>query len=243
MKVRNKYATMTDGTRIHYQTLGHGEPLILLHGNGGSLNYFKYQFVPLAKHFRVIALDSRGHGKSNNLASSLSFQLMASDLATVMALENIQQADILGFSDGANYALVFTKMYPEKVRKLVLNAGNTTFFGLRFTARIVSYLEYAAVKMASIFSKKAQQFLPVAGLLLHDIGVSTQDLKKIQQPALVIVGKHDLIKLSHSLYLTDTLPHSSLVLVPKQGHTVARKDADNFNQLVLQFLMEKQVTQ
>ncbi len=59
-------------------------------------------------------VDSRGHGRSTNEASMLNFQLMAEDLNTIMLLEKIDQADFLGFSDGANLALVFASSFPKK---------------------------------------------------------------------------------------------------------------------------------
>ena len=163
---------------------------------------------------------------------------MAEDLYTIMLLEGITKANILGFSDGANLALVFSSCYPEKVHRLILNSGNTLVEGVLFSARIASYLHYAWVWLLSIFRPTLRRNLLVINLLLQDVGLSTADLEKIKSKTLIIVVKKDVIKLKHSLYLAKTIPNASFVLVKEQGHQLARKDPERFNQEVLEFLAE-----
>ena len=110
---------MSDGSEIYYEKYGQGPALFLLHGNGGSGKYFSKQLNSFSKHFNVFVVDSRGHGRSTNTQKETSFQVMAEDLATIMDQEKVQQADLLGFSDGANLAMVFARMYPEKVDHLI----------------------------------------------------------------------------------------------------------------------------
>ena len=109
---KEKYAKMPDGSEIYYEKSGQGFPL-LLHGNDGS-GRFSEQVPVLERYYTVYLVDSRGHGRSTNEASMLNFQLMAEDLNTIMLLEKIDQADFLGFSDGANLALVFASSFPKK---------------------------------------------------------------------------------------------------------------------------------
>ncbi|QED58875.1 alpha/beta hydrolase [Enterococcus durans] len=238
MENEKKYAKMADGSEIYYEKCGKGFPLFLLHGNDGSGCFFSEQ-VPVFKQFYTVYLiDSRGHGRSTNNANTLSFRLMAEDLYTIMLLEGITKANILGFSDGANLALVFSSCYPEKVHRLILNSGNTLVEGVLFSARIASYLHYAWVWLLSIFRPMLRRNLLVINLLLQDVGLSTADLEKIKSKTLIIVGKKDVIKLKHSLYLAKTIPNASFVLVKEQGHQLARKDPERFNQEVLEFLAE-----
>ena len=238
MENEKKYAKMADGSEIYYEKCGKGFPLFLLHGNHGSGRFFSEQ-VPVFKQFYTVYLiDSRGHGRSTNYANTLSFRLMAEDLYTIMLLEGITKANILGFSDGANLALVFSSCYPEKVHRLILNSGNTLVEGVLFSARIASYLHYAWVWLLSIFRPTLRRNLLVINLLLQDVGLSTADLEKIKSKTLIIVGKKDVIKLKHSLYLAKTIPNASFVLVKEQGHQLARKDPERFNQEVLEFLAE-----
>lgn len=117
---------------------------------------------------------------------------------------------------------------------MILNSGNTLVKGVRFSARVISNFHYAWVWLLSLFRKN----LLVIKLLLHDIGLTENDLKKINSPTLIIVGKKDVIKLKHSLYIAKTIPKASFVLVKEQGHELARKDPERFNREVLQFLSE-----
>lgn len=89
----------------------------------------------------------------------------------------------------------------------------------------------------SLISPSLRKNLLVIKLLLHDIGLTENDLKKINSPTLIIVEK-DVIKLKHSLYIAKTIPKASFVLVKEQGHELARKDPERFNREVLQFLSE-----
>lgn len=243
MKIQKKVITTPDNSKIYYEVSGSGFPLFLLHGNGGSGRYFDQQVPEFSRSFKVYTIDSRGHGHSTNQAKQLSFKQMASDLHLIMIHEGIHQADLLGFSDGANLAMVFTKLYPKFVHRLVLNAGNTTVNGVFFPLQLLTWLEYFLFKFLALFSKKAQQRVPMVHLLLKDIGVTKEDLQQINAKTLIIVGKHDLIKQSHSIYLAKEIPHATFVLVPNQGHSFAKKAPQIFNKEILAFLKEKKVGQ
>lgn len=236
MKKEKKYAKMADGSQIYYEKSGHGLPLFLLHGNDGSGRFFSKQVAIFQRYYTVYQIDSRGHGRSTNAANVLSFHLMAKDLNTIMRLEKIEQADFLGFSDGANLALVFTDSFPKKVHHLILNSGNTLVTDVRFSARVATNCHYTLIWLLAWIYPKLRQKLLVIQLLLHDIGLSKNDLKRIKAPTLIIVGEKDVIKISHSRYIAQTIPHATFVLVSKQGHQLARKDPKRFNREVLQFL-------
>ncbi|OJG72115.1 alpha/beta hydrolase [Enterococcus phoeniculicola] len=234
-----KYATMADGSQIYYEKSGHGSPLFLLHGNGGSGKYFSKQVPELEHDFQIFLIDSRGHGRSTNDAPTLNFRLMADDLKTIMLLENIHKADFLGFSDGANLAMMFASMYPQSVHRLILNAGNTTTSGVHLLGQLASYTQFIFAFILSLFYPKMKKKVQSLSLLLHDIGVTETELKQIPCPTLILVGKHDIIKLKHSMYLAKVIPKASFVLVSGQGHAFARKNPERFNFEILKFLKEK----
>ncbi|MBO0481977.1 alpha/beta fold hydrolase [Candidatus Enterococcus courvalinii] len=238
MKKEKKYAKMADGSQIYYEKSGSGFPLFLLHGNGGNGTFFSQQVPLFEQHFTVYLIDSRGQGHSTNESANLSFNLMAEDLAMILALENIRQVDILGFSDGANLALVFASTYPKNVHRLILNSGNTLVQGVRLLPLVGSYLHYGIIWIASLFWPKLRKKLAVISLLLHNVGLTETQLSKIICPTLILVGKKDVIKLKHSLFLAKTLPNASFVLVKGSGHQLARQDPQRFNQEVLNFLEE-----
>ena len=129
-----------DGSSIHYVTAGQGLPLVFLHGNNSNYHYFSHQIRYFSEHYLVIAIDSPAQGLSTNAADHLDFLMMAQDIADVLTHEKISSAVIVGFSDGANLAIVFTKLFPEAVAGLVLNAGNRVPHGLTPFWQVVTEL-------------------------------------------------------------------------------------------------------
>lgn len=239
MEKQKKLLIAVDNSFIYYEISGTGFPLFLLHGNGGSGKYFEKQVPEFSRHFTVFTIDSRGHARSTNNSNILSFDQMAEDIYLIMQQEHISQANIVGFSDGANLAMVFAKKHPEMVHRLVLNAGNTEVEGVHLPIRLITSIQSIFFKLFALFSKKAQRQLLLTRLMTHDIGVSRSDLRKLTAKTLVIVGKYDIIKRSHSIYLAKNIPNASFVLIPKQGHSFAKKDPKTFNREILKFLQEK----
>ena len=105
---------------LYHADTGSGKPLILLHGNGEDGSYFDCQKDALARHFRVIALDTRGHGRSPRGTAPFTISQFAEDLRCFMDHQGIARASLLGFSDGGNIALTFALRYPERVDRLVV---------------------------------------------------------------------------------------------------------------------------
>ena len=175
--------------------------------------------------FETIALDSRNQGKSSS-SKSLNFKLMAQDLLDVLDALHLKKVDILGFSDGANIAMMFAKNYPERVNKLILNSGNLKFLDIHFIFRVLSKIEHFFVRS------------PVSALLVKDIGVKLADLKKFMMPVLVIVGQYDLIRLSSSKKIAQA-SHGQFIEIPRGFHTVSQSKPTIFNRYVTRFLQDK----
>lgn len=241
MTLKQKTIITQDGTSIYYEVTGNGQPLFLLHGDSASGDFYAAQIPALKKYFTIYTLDSRGHGQSTNNSDTLSFKQMAEDLFAIMEQEDIDKASILGFSDGADLAIVFAAMYPKKVNHLILNAVNTEFSAIYFPIRVIITINYILTKIACLFSQRLKKRLLIIQLMRKNIGVSPADLEMIPSKTLVIVGKQDIIKLSHSIDLVQKMPNASFVIVPKQGHSFACKDSALFNQEILSFLLNQEV--
>lgn len=241
MKSEQKTRKMQDGTVIYYEVTGTGIPLFLLHGDSGSGDFYAPHIPALKKYFTVYTIDSRGHGRSTNNSNTLTFKQMADDLLTIMEQEKIDKASILGFSDGADLAVVFAARFPEKVDHLILNAVNTEFSAIYFPIRVIININYILTKMLTPFSRRMKKRLLITQLMRKNIGVTPADLERIASKTLVIVGKQDIIKLSHSIYLVQKMPNASFVIVPKQGHSFACKDSNLFNQEILSFLLNQEI--
>ena len=103
---------------LHFQEKGNGEPFIFLHGNGENSSYFKNQIDYFSTRYHVIALDTRGHGKTPRGDAPFTIEQFSCDLYDFMKAHQLTSAMILGFSDGANIAMKFAITHPEMVKVL-----------------------------------------------------------------------------------------------------------------------------
>lgn len=141
--------------RIAYYDVGRGKPLVLLHGNGEDSSYWNAQIPELTRFYRVIAVDSRGHGASGSGGHGLSFEMMAEDLKTVLDTLGVKKAHFLGFSDGGNLAIKFALTWPEYIDKLILNGANVEMFnGVKPQVQLPVMAGYGVAAALSRFSKK-----------------------------------------------------------------------------------------
>ena len=222
----------------YYIEKGTGFPLILLHGNGEDCGYFVHQMEPFAKHFRVIAIDTRGHGQTPRGEASFSIRQFAEDLLDFMNLHQIEieKAHILGFSDGGNIAMVFALMHPERVEKLILNGANLNASGVKRKVQIPIEIGYRIAKIFATKSPAARKNAEMLGLMVNDPNVKAEELSCIQNPTLVIAGEKDMIKDSHTRLIAKSIPGAMLSIIPG-NHFIANKNPDTFNEVALRFLL------
>ena len=221
--------------RLHYIEKGTGFPLILLHGNGEEHGYFEYQIEYFSKEYRVIAIDTRGHGKTPRGEAPFTIRQFAEDLKCFLDEMGIEKAHILGFSDGGNIAMIFAMRYPQYVNKLILNGANLNGSGVKFSVQFPIILGY---KIASLFAAKkpdAKKNAEMLGLMVNDPNVPTAELAKIKVPTLVVAGTKDMIREDHTRLIAEKIPGAKLALIPGD-HFVAAKNSNTFNQTVEAFL-------
>ncbi len=229
---------VSGNARIAFYDIGRGKPLILLHGNGEDSSYWKAQIPEFAKFYRVIAVDSRGHGASETGASRLSFSLMAEDLKNVLDARGIKKAHILGFSDGGNLAIKFALMYPDYVDKLILNGANVEMFsGVKSHVQLPVYVKYGALSVARHFSKNARRKCDVVGLMVHPYGVRMEDLTRLTMKTLIIVGENDMIREKQTREIAKHIPRCRVEVFRDGDHFVAAKQPSRFNRTVVEFLL------
>ncbi|MBQ8830776.1 MAG: alpha/beta hydrolase [Oscillospiraceae bacterium] len=216
--------------QLHYTEKGTGTPLILLHGNGEDSSYFVHQIEYFSASYRVIAVDTRGHGASPRGDAPFSIPQFAEDLKSFMDRLNIEKAHILGFSDGGNIALTFALKYPERVDKLILNGANLNPKGVKASVQIPVVIGYYISKILG--GKKKAELL---GLMVNEPNFTPEDLKKLQIPTFVIAGKKDMIKDSHTRLIADSIKGAQLAII-EGDHFIANKNAAEFNSSVGNFL-------
>ena len=112
------------GINIYTEQYGTGKPLLLIHGNGGSIKWMAKIIPYFSKRYKVIAVDSRAQGKSVDLGDSLSFEMMADDNAALLEKMHLDSAYVIGWSDGGIVAILLAIRHPEKVIKLASTGAN-----------------------------------------------------------------------------------------------------------------------
>ena len=152
---------------LYYREKGNKEPFILLHGNGENGAYFKNQIDYFSDRYRVIALDTRGHGKSPRGTAPFTIEQFSRDLYDFMEILEISNAVILGFSDGANIAMKFAIKYPGKVKALILNGGNLNPEGVKRTTQIPIEIGYKIAKQFASKSPEAKKNAEMLGLMVN----------------------------------------------------------------------------
>lgn len=222
---------------MNYIDKGKGMPLILLHGNGESNIYFAKQIDYFSNFYRVIAIDTRGHGKSLRGVKPFTIEQFADDLKDFLDLHGIEKAIILGFSDGANIAISFTLKYQNYVEKLILNGGNLNPKGVIGRYQIPICIAYGFSSLVSYFNKKAIPKKEMLGLMVNQPDFKEDDLSEISVPTLVIAGTNDMIKEKHTISIHRAIKNSELCLL-EGDHFIAIKSSAAFNEKVYAFLSD-----
>ena len=224
---------------LHYQEKGNKEPFILLHGNGEDGSYFKNQIDYFSDRYRVIALDTRGHGKSPRGTKPFTIEQFSCDLYDFMEGLEIPHAVILGFSDGANIAMKFAMKYPNKVKALILNGGNLNPDGVKRATQIPIEIGYKIARRFASKSSDAKRNAEMLGLMVNDPNIERSELSKITAPTLIICGRNDMIKESHTKEIAENIPNAKLSII-KGNHFIANKRYVTFNKEVEDFLQTVQ---
>lgn len=246
-----KYVDVND-IRVYYEVYGEGELLLLLHGNGGSIENFIYQIPELSKHFKVIAVDSRAQGRSSDSDREITYALMASDMSELIDKLNLGKVNVVGWSDGGNVGLELAFAHPEKVLKVVAFGANYTHENWMAPADSVTLASDDPLWIrTSIVMKKYntaferlspnKERIPVIKKKLEDLmanypNFTIDQLKTINIPFLIAVGDHDAINLDQTIAMFTNLPKAQLLIVPGASHFVPVEYPELINSEVINFL-------
>ena len=198
--------------QLYFEKRGQGEPLILLHGNGEDHLSFAGQILHLARRFTVLAVDTRGHGKSPAGTAPFTLAQFAEDLRDFMDEQGIPKAHVLGFSDGANIAMLFALRYPERLLSLVLNSGNLDPSGM--TQETLDEVNAAYAKVREKQTEEDRKAAALMELMLFEPQIAPEALRAIDVPTLVIAGDRDVVRPAHTRLIADSIPHAQLVILP-----------------------------
>lgn len=222
-----KYVQAGDA-KIYYEVYGTGEPIVVLHGGLLGSTYEMHQFIDsLSQRFQVIAISTRGHGKSELGTEPLSIEQKAGDILAVIDAETSKPVSILGFSDGGFGGYMFASLYPERVKKLVaIGAGEQTL-----KLRKMEFNTVELFQLDSGFMEQQLALMPEPDRLMelgnriadfyNSISISKDLFEKIQCPVLVLAGEKDQnAALATVINAYRMIPNSQLGIIPNAGHGV-----------------------
>lgn len=229
----------TRGIRLYYETYGSGEPLLFIHGNGGSIRSFSNQIPFFAENYQVIAVDSRAQGNSTDPSDSLSYEMMTDDINALLDSLKTGPCYVVGWSDGGINGLLLAIRHPDKVKKLAITGANlwpdTTAVDPYVANWALQYNQELAAKPMTASNKNE---LKLAHLLSYEPHIQTSQLAAIQCPALVIGGDHDVILPQHTMLIANSIPQSYLWILPGSGHATPIIYKDIFNMVVKDFFVK-----
>jgi pimeloyl-ACP methyl ester carboxylesterase len=229
---------------IWYGRYGHGPAVVLLHGGLGNAGNFAYQVPALVDAgYSAVAIDSRGQGRSTRDDRPYSYELMASDTRAVLDRLGIDKAAFVGWSDGADTALVLSKDAPERSAGVLFFACNVDATGTLpfvFTDRIGRIYnhhvrDYAALSPTPDGFERMRDDLGV--MQKAEPKYTADDLRQIAVPVWAVLGEHDeFIRREHMHYIAATIPKGRFVLLPEVSHFAPLQRPDMFNATMLDFL-------
>jgi pimeloyl-ACP methyl ester carboxylesterase len=232
------------GARIWYATFGAGRSVIMLHGGlGHSGNWSNQVPALMGSGYRVVLIDSCGHGHSTRDEQPYAYELMASDVLAVMDHLQLEKAAFVGWSDGACTALILA-------RNAALRSAGVFFFACKMDPSGLKDIKLSPVlsrclarhrKDYAQLSATPDQFAAFAEAVRRmqrtEPNYSARDLADVHVPVAIVQGEHDeFIKLEHAEYLARSIPGGEFILLPGVSHFAPLQRPDKFNQVMLAFL-------
>jgi pimeloyl-ACP methyl ester carboxylesterase len=232
------------GANIFYAVYGKGDPVVLLHGGMGNSAHFGFQLPALVDKFQVIAIDSRGQGRSTKGKVAITYDRMAEDVIAVLDKLAIKRASIVGWSDGGEIALKLGIAFPDRVNRLFVFAANYDANGSKSrstsSATFAAYTsrcrkEYQRMGKAGLpFNALVEALLP---LWRGPTGITREQLHGIKAPVLMSDGDHDeVIVLAQVEEMAKLIPNAQLTVFDDASHFALWQDPDTFNRVMVEFL-------
>lgn len=226
-----------DGVRLYYEVYGAGEPLLLVHPNGGSISDMAAQISYFRRRYRVIAMDSRDQGKSGDSNGKLTYEKMSDDLAALLDTLKVGPVNVVGWSDGGIEALLLGVRHPAKVKKIVSMSANLNPTDTALSPEVLGMIKAAVADAKSrATTPQGRRELETTAMMLEEPNVDLRELAKIAAPTLILSADHDLILLSHTVDIYNHIPNSQLAIFPNALHTLPFDDPGAFNATVERFL-------
>ena len=257
-----------NGVGIHYAECGEGPPLLLVHGFQSSHFTFRPIVDWLERHFRVLAIDLRGHGDSDKPEGPYTIQTFADDVLGFLDALEIERADYLGQSMGGRAGTMFAIQHPDRLNRLMLSASSAgppsgayrrTFKEQLRVVESEGMEALLAFKMrrgeipeslrdgplareyAALFLKNTPRTFADTANALFTMPDLRARLSDISAPTWVCYGERDAGPLDFSGVYSENVPDCSLSIISDAGHSVFWDQPNAFIAEMSRFLEKKPV--
>ena len=240
-----KYLNIAGYPLWSFEWAKNGEPVLLLHGGLSDTDSFADVIAPLESDFHLFAYDRAGHGRSADQPGSFYFDFQCSEAIAFISEVVKESVHLVGYSDGANIALMVAIARPDLVKSIVSIAANFNADGIvelpEFDPEGISdedRSEYAAM------SPDAPETLDAKIAKMHEIwkvepDIKISDIAQIVVPVLVMAGDDDVVKHSHTIELYEALPLGQLAIVPATSHGLVKEKPEVVTAIIKSFLSDQ----
>lgn len=208
-----------NGITLSYEVRGHGNPLILLHGNGEDHRIFNTRL--LEPHFACYLIDSRGHGKSTRIPE-LHYREMAADILEFMQRLDLRHVTLAGFSDGGIIGLLAASQ-TARITSLIACGANIGPEGLILPFRIFNHMAY-------FFSRSS-----LARLMMAEPDIRDEELQKITARTLILAGQHDVISRKETDHIASCIRNAKEKILMHETHRSYVVHSDKLARIILRF--------
>ena len=230
-----KYASIR-GFKMYYEIYGAGKPLLIIHGNGGSIKDFSNQVPYFSKEYKVILADSRAQGKSVDVGDSLNYEMMADDLNGLLEKLHLDSCFVIGWSDGGINGLLLAMRHPEKVKKLAVTGANLWPDSTAVEPILFHWLANLVDSVSGVEkTPDMKNQYKLLAMMTKEPNIRLDQLNAVKCPTLVIGGDHDALLPKHTLLIAESIPQSYLWILPNSGHATPIRYSKQFNETVNDF--------
>lgn len=233
--IAGRYASIR-GFNMYYEIYGAGKPLLIIHGNGGSIKDFSNQVPYFSKEYKVILADSRAQGKSADTSDMLNYEMMADDLNALLDHLHLDSCFVIGWSDGGINGLLLAMRHPEKVKKLAITGANlwpdTTAVEPSLHRWLANYVDSLS---GVVQTPEVKHQYKLMAMMTKEPNITLEQLHAVSCPTLVIGGDHDALLPKHTLLIAEAIPQSYLWILPNSGHATPIRYSKQFNETVNDF--------
>lgn len=212
-----------NNVRLYYEEYGSGQPIVLLHGNQETHEIFDKLINKLKDNYKVYAIDSRCHGKSEN-PKEISYNLMCDDIIDFIKVLNIEKPILYGFSDGGIIGLLIAIKETNLLSNLIISGANITPDVFTFFDNLITKLFYFFTRSKYI------------KMMLDEPNIPLESLHRITIPVHVLAGEKDVIKYEHTKLIADNISNSTIEIIKGEKHGSYIIHSDKIYEIIKKYI-------